>query len=177
MAQAASSSSSSSRVVPGALPRGGSSSQIADRFPPLLGSSTHTPSPRPLSIQRSTPQTPGPSISNASVSSTSTPKVLVPQRKPPELSSAAFPELPSSTNARIKPLVRGNQSSSIRGGSVPANSAWKTNDGHPTAVDTAPGPLSDQVQELAHSEGVGSKGKKVKGKQKQTLFVLGAFPT
>ncbi|KAL4064806.1 hypothetical protein V8B97DRAFT_1875710 [Scleroderma yunnanense] len=166
---------SSSRTVPGALPRWSSSSQTADRFPPLPSLST---SPRPLPPQRNTPRVPGPSTSSFLVSSASTTKVPTTQRKPPPtLTSAAFPELPSSTTARMKPPVGGNQSlRNIRGDSVPTGSAW-TNDRHSTAGETAPGLLGEQMQTLTNSEEVGGKGRKGKGKQKQTLFVLGAFPT
>jgi hypothetical protein len=71
----------------------------------------------------------------------------------------------------MKPLVSGNQSlRKILGETAPTVAAWKGN-------DTASGggtPILDE--QSAVEETASGKGKKGKGKQKQTLFTLGSFP-
>ncbi|KAH7889140.1 hypothetical protein F5I97DRAFT_1777984, partial [Phlebopus sp. FC_14] len=182
VAQAASSSASSSSpsrsAVPGAaLPA--APSRSTERFPPLAGPST----PAFRQPQRNTPW--------ASSSSTIAPSarpalsfVPVPalkptaeprRSKPPPLSAASFPELPASTSARVKPLVGGNPSlRRILGDSTPASSAWGANGGQGGAAD---GVATTAIGAEAGSNTEGTRGKKGKGKQKQTLFTLGSFPT
>ncbi|KAG6874827.1 hypothetical protein C0992_006401 [Termitomyces sp. T32_za158] len=95
-----------------------------------------------------------------------------PQAPPPKLSNALFPELPSSTPARVKAPVKGNVSlQNILGNPTPpAVSAW----GGGLGPTTTAGEGEDGNNNEAPSSG---KGKKGKGKQKQTLFTLGSFPT
>ncbi|KZV79126.1 hypothetical protein EXIGLDRAFT_480994 [Exidia glandulosa HHB12029] len=96
------------------------------------------------------------------------------RRPPPKLSSSAFPSLPTggpsaTQTLRQQGFMSGNPSvRNIVGASqgAPSASAWggaKQSDAADTAENDAP------------VEGAPAKGKK-KGKQKQTLFTLGAFP-
>ena len=89
---------------------------------------------------------------------------------PPKLSNALFPELPTSSSARIKPQVSGNVSlKNILGASnAPPPAAWGTSSGHTEGGSDNAGDTEALAQ--------GGKGKKGKGKQKQTLFTLGSFP-
>ncbi|KAF5330528.1 hypothetical protein D9619_005186 [Psilocybe cf. subviscida] len=102
------------------------------------------------------------------------------QPPPPKLSSALFPELPSAATTRVKPQVRGNVSLQNILGSTgpPAVAAWGS--GHAGASgggggDGTPQDTVDASETPAVAQG--GKGKKGKGKQKQTLFTLGAFPS
>lgn len=95
-----------------------------------------------------------------------------PQAPPPKLSNALFPELPSSAPARPKAPVKGNVSlQNILGNPTPpAVSAWGGGLSSSTAVGEGGG--------VSHNDAPSSgKGKKGKGKQKQTLFTLGSFPS
>ncbi|KAL1716434.1 hypothetical protein EV715DRAFT_205332 [Schizophyllum commune] len=102
----------------------------------------------------------------------------------PKLSKEGFPELKGSGSGRAaKPPVSGNQSlKNILGQtSAPVVSAWSAGGG---GEDSAPGSgtvtpaveAEDGAQEEGGANGGGGK-KKGKGKQKQTLFKLGSFPT
>ncbi|EPQ57800.1 hypothetical protein GLOTRDRAFT_114435 [Gloeophyllum trabeum ATCC 11539] len=194
VAQAAASSS-----VPGP-----SRQRPADRFPPLNPqASAPAPVPAYRQPQRSTPwastaASAGPSSSShfpppSSVSVVPRPAVSRGSSKakgppPPSLSKSAFPELPSTSNNKpVRAPVGGNQSlKNILGKpSQPAGNVWGA------ASASAAQPVSNGSSEVGHSrdeqepngEVVGSRNdggggrKKGKGKQKQTLFTLGTFPT
>lgn len=170
VAQAAGSSSSRVGSVPTPTPRPPVS------FPVLAGPSQ----PAFRQQQRNTPWASGSgSSSTGSRAPTSIPTPVVQQRAaakkgppPPPLTPAAFPVLPSSGNSRMKPLVSGNQSlRNILGETVPTTAAWKSS-------GTASGGSTPIPEEQSVIEETASgKGKKGKGKQKQTLFTLGSFPT
>ncbi|KAK1218754.1 hypothetical protein PQX77_018554 [Marasmius sp. AFHP31] len=160
-----------------------------DKFPPLNAAA---PAPRTAAgNQRKTPWVnstpsssspappPGPKIYSVPGPSASSVKSKQP---PPKLSNAAFPELrPSSTNTRTKVPVGGNQSlRNILGisGAAPATNAWGggSNAAPNDNAGTGPEPTSPDEVEEGGAPAVGG-GKKKKGKQKQTLFTLGSFPT
>ncbi|KAH9484495.1 E3 ubiquitin-protein ligase hel2 [Psilocybe cubensis] len=148
----------------------------AQRTTPWSGSSVQ---PSTLRSQSN----PGPTSVNMRVSKSAGSK----QPPPPKLSSALFPELPSSANSRSKPQVSGNVSlKNILGSSgVPAVAAWSSGSGGGAGPTTqtegegsaAPGTNSAGPGDAATTGGGAGKGKKSKGKQKQTLFTLGSFPT
>ncbi|KAG1782394.1 hypothetical protein EV702DRAFT_1064083 [Suillus placidus] len=172
VAQAAGSSSSRIGSAPTPTPR------PPDSFPVLAGPSQ--PQPAFRQQQRNTPWASGSgSSSTGSRAPTSVPTPVVQPRAvakkgppPPPLTSTAFPVLPSSGNPRMKPLVSGNQSlRNILGETAPTVAAWKSN-GTVSGGGT-PMPEEQSVVE----ETASGKGKKGKGKQKQTLFTLGSFPT
>jgi len=90
--------------------------------------------------------------------------------RPPVLSTAAFPELPTTGQPRMKPVVGGNASlRNILGETTPATPAWKANG----SGASEGGPVETQGGSVPETP---TKGKKSKGKQKQTLFTLGSFP-
>ncbi|KAG2357012.1 hypothetical protein BDR07DRAFT_1421535 [Suillus spraguei] len=153
VAQAAGSSSSRIGSAPTPAPR------PPDSFPVLAGPSQ--PQPAFRQQQRNTPWASGSgSSSTGSRAPTSQRAVAKKGPPPPSLTSAAFPVLPSSSNSRTKPLVSGNQSlRKILGETAPTVAAWKSN-GTASGGST---PIPDE--------------QKGKGKQKQTLFTLGSFPT
>lgn len=95
------------------------------------------------------------------------------QPPPPKLSGSSFPELPTSSAARSKPQVKGNVSLKNILGSTgpPAVAAWGSG---PAGVENVGGEESGTGDVGTTAQG---KGKKSKGKQKQTLFTLGSFPT
>ncbi|KAF4615447.1 hypothetical protein D9613_002504 [Agrocybe pediades] len=101
--------------------------------------------------------------------------------QPPKLSSALFPELPSSSAARSKPQVSGNVSlrNILGGGGAPPVSKWGgaggSGSGSGGNVD-GDGEGGNEEDAAGQTGGGGGKGKKGKGKQKQTLFTLGSFP-
>lgn len=101
----------------------------------------------------------------------------------PKLSSTLFPELPSSTASRgySKPQVSGNVSlKNILGNTTGAVvSAWQppSSTGEPNDVVTVEEQGDDAHVPVGVPATVPTKGKKGKGKQKQTLFTLGSFPT
>ncbi|GJE90693.1 hypothetical protein PsYK624_068370 [Phanerochaete sordida] len=96
---------------------------------------------------------------------------------PPNLSKAAFPELRSSASATRVPkaAVSGNRSlQNILGVTTPPTPAWEKTPAGGSGAEPA-GEL--EVSEPVPENGASGKGKKGKGKQKQTLFTLGSFPT
>jgi hypothetical protein len=76
----------------------------------------------------------------------------------------------------VKSPVSGNQSlRNILGESAPTITAWKNNDtggGSGAQTPDEPSVVLREAEEIG-----GRMGKKGKGKQKQTLFTLGSFPT
>lgn len=97
---------------------------------------------------------------------------------PPNLSKAAFPELPSASGTRVpRAAVGGNKSlQNILGSTTPPTPVWEKTPANANANGAGPSAepaASENVQE----NGSSGKGKKGKGKQKQTLFTLGSFPT
>ncbi|KAI0345396.1 hypothetical protein BDW22DRAFT_1354324 [Trametopsis cervina] len=154
----------------------------ADRFPPLQG----TPAPAPAATsgfrqpQRTTPW----SASSAAASSSSpAPVFRGPTSVPgpganskakalPNLSKSAFPELPTAAASRVpKGAVGGNQSlRNILGNTTPPAPVWEGGKGSGPST-----PANEVPPGEAESNGAGKK--KGKGKQKQTLFTLGSFPT
>ncbi|KAL1743416.1 hypothetical protein HDZ31DRAFT_83411 [Schizophyllum fasciatum] len=104
---------------------------------------------------------------------------------PPKLSKEGFPELRGSGGGKsVKPPVKGNVSlKNILGqNGAPPASAWAAGGGGGGGEDSAPGsgtvtPAEQEEGGQEESGGGGGGGKKKgKGKQKQTLFKLGAFP-
>lgn len=96
-------------------------------------------------------------------------------RAPVPLSKSLFPELPASSTARQKTSMSGNQSlKKILGDTTPTASAWSNG-----PVGSAARALEDGEEGSMNANVVGfESGKtKKKGKQKQTLFTLGTFPT
>jgi len=90
---------------------------------------------------------------------------------PPSLSKSAFPELPAAASSRPpKEFISGNKSlKNILGDTSPAQPAWGQGPSvQPPSPPSLPGPESEPST---------PKGRKGKGKQKQTLFTLGSFPT
>jgi len=155
-----------------------SSSRLPQRPPerfPTLQPSTAAKAPAFRQAQHTTPWS---ASASASSSGSRTPIASVPSRPtssnssankpaPPSLSKSAFPELPSSAMTRApKGSVNGNQSlRKILGESAPVNPAWGSS--------WAPG---NETPPVEGGDEPPSRGKKGKGKQKQTLFTLGAFP-
>jgi len=93
----------------------------------------------------------------------------------PVLSNAAFPTLPSSAAPRARPVVsaRSGQLQHILGSAPPAASAWAP--GRPTQDEAA---SARETEEVAPPAEVAAGGKKKgKGKQKQTLFMFGSYPS
>ncbi|OSX65392.1 hypothetical protein POSPLADRAFT_1134364 [Postia placenta MAD-698-R-SB12] len=167
VAQAAGSSSSTSSIPPARPP---------ERFPPLQPPTTN---PAFRQSQRNTPW-----ASSAAAATpvpmrgpTSVPGPGATSRSTPTLSKSAFPELPSLTVSRVpKSAVSGNQSlKKILGESVPAVPAWAGKNGADPSTSSAAGESSAEGGNA--QESTTGKGKKGKGKQKQTLFTLGSFPT
>jgi len=160
-----------------------------ERFPVLGGpSSSSTPAPTPGvgQGQRKTPWS-GSSGAPAALRTQATPSRpsstmasrSKAQKAPPKLSNSVFPELPTSSSARSKPQVKGNVSlknilGSTGSPAVPAWNAPGSGDGPGTSTPQA------QTQPVSDNSAEGpavARGKKGKGKQKQTLFTLGSFPT
>ncbi|PCH37814.1 hypothetical protein WOLCODRAFT_135863 [Wolfiporia cocos MD-104 SS10] len=169
VARAAASSPSSSAGPP---------PQPPERFPVLQPSA-----PGPSSFRQPQRSTPWASSSAAA----SPAPVRVPKSVPgpganaraaPTFSKSAFPELPSSSTARVpKAAIGGNKSlKRILGDSAPAVPAWGTGE---NGTETANGNSTSVAYEgeQGAAEPTSGKGKKGKGKQKQTLFTLGSFPT
>ena len=90
---------------------------------------------------------------------------------PPSLSKSAFPELPAvASNRPPKEFISGNKSlRNIVGDTLPVQPAW--GQGPSVQPPSPPSPTGPE------SEPSTPKGRKGKGKQKQTLFTLGSFPT
>lgn len=172
------SSQSTRQVLDRVAQAAASSSRLPQRPPerfPALQPSSAVKGPAFRQTQHTTPWS---ASASASASGSRTP-VPVPSRPtssnstakkpaPPSLSKSAFPELPSSATTRApKGSVNGNQSlRNILGEAAPVNPAWGTSGA--SGNDTPPLDGGDEPS---------GKGKKGKGKQKQTLFTLGAFPT
>ncbi|KAF8495377.1 hypothetical protein JB92DRAFT_2747842 [Gautieria morchelliformis] len=99
-----------------------------------------------------------------------------PQAVPPRMSAALFPTLPSSGSRsdQHKPAVSGNQSLKHILGEATASSAnaWSKRDD----LNVAPPSIAEEDDDPPPMAGIG-KGKKKKGKEKQTLFTFGTFPT
>jgi len=94
-------------------------------------------------------------------------------RAPVPLSNALFPELPASSAGRQKTNMSGNQSmKNILGDTTSVASVWTSG-----TVGTAAREPGDEEQSSVNAVEVGSGKSKKKGKQKQTLFTLGTFPT
>ncbi|KAG1756876.1 uncharacterized protein EDB91DRAFT_1094923 [Suillus paluster] len=175
VAQVAGSSSSRTNSAPAPTPR------PPDSFPTLAG----PPQPAFRQKQRNTPWASGsgsPTTGSRAPKSVPTPavqKAVVAKKgpPPPSLTSAAFPVLPSSGNSRVmKPTVSGNQSlRNILGETAPTVAAWKSNGTGSGSGTQTPDDRSVVLGEA--KETAGGRGKKGKGKQKQTLFTLGSFPT
>ncbi|KAI9511097.1 hypothetical protein F5148DRAFT_1173692 [Russula earlei] len=93
----------------------------------------------------------------------------------PALTNAAFPMLPSSAASRGRPVVsaRTSQLRHILGSAPPTTSAWAPGRvGQDNAVGVG---VEDGATAAAE---VGASGRKRgKGKQKQTLFMLGSYPS
>jgi hypothetical protein len=100
------------------------------------------------------------------------------QRIPsPKLPTTLFPELPSSSNARAKLQVSGNVSlkNILGSSSTPPGSSWGAN-----SLSTTTQTVPEAVAQNRPDESDGrapAKSNKRRGKQKQTLFTLGSFPT
>jgi hypothetical protein len=97
--------------------------------------------------------------------------------KAPVLNSSAFPTLPAAAGGpRARPQVGGNQSlRKIVGEPAPVTNPWAGGTG---ASGAAPENSSSWGAEEQEDEQPTAGGKKKgKGKQKQTLFTLGAFPS
>lgn len=177
VAQAASSSSFAS-TSNGPTPR------PPDRFPPLQAAAAALPPPinptanhppafrqgprnTPWSSSTSrAPSGPSPPISRPDSSSSRT----RPGPPPPKLSNALFPELPTASSNKQRAPVSGNVSlRNILGNPAPpAAPAWQAGGSNGNSGNEGP------------ESGSGNdppKGKKGKGKGKQTLFTLGSFPT
>lgn len=175
VARAAGSSSSARAPAPAPRP--------PERFPalqPALPAAVIVPTVR--QGQRNTPwssssasgfrapvSVPGPGA-NESRSRSRTPQK---PRAPPSLSNSLFPELPTSTTARQKVNVSGNQSlTNIVGDLTPAGSAWAGGGGASGSAAQIPDEDGD-----GDGQGPAKSKKKGKQKQKQTLFTLGTFPS
>ena len=77
-----------------------------------------------------------------------------------------------------KPAIGGNKSLKNIVGETPSASAWEAPKGNTGAAGDSTGDNgTNNGEESAVAETPGNKGKKGKGKQKQTLFTLGVFPS
>lgn len=186
---AAAASSSSTSLHPRQTPR-----PKTEKFPALPGASSSSSAPINLTpaFRQPTRTTPWSASANAAASPRAVTPRSVPasiplnkQSKPPKLDKSLFPELPSSSASKEKPKASGNQSlKNILGNTAPAVSAWQAGSGGSgsgyNSGDMGTGTVGDGVVgegEIEEGGGGGKKGKKGKGKQKQTLFTLGTFPT
>lgn len=104
--------------------------------------------------------------------------MLAPPPPPaPALSNTAFPTLPSSAAPKSRPVVsaRSSQIQHIFGSAPPPTSAWAP--GRP-AQDEAVVGARDGEETPPPVDVVATGGKKRgKGKQKQTLFTFGSYPS
>ncbi|PSR73710.1 hypothetical protein PHLCEN_2v10450 [Hermanssonia centrifuga] len=137
----------------------GGSSRQGQRQTPWASSSAAAPAPAP--VVRGPTSVPGPGAQTKTA--------------PPNLTKAAFPELPMSATTRVpRAAVGGNQSlRKILGESAPPAPAWGA--GGTGNTNGAATPQEGTNTESAAESS--NRGKKGKGKQKQTLFTLGSFPT
>lgn len=172
------SSQQSSRQVLDRVARAASSSSAVPtavaKFPPLSSQTASSSSPAFRQPQHKTPWSAGgatasrgPTLMSGPLPSSSTKVTNAPRPTPPKLNEATFPELPSAA-PRAKPPVGGNTSlRNILGTSTPPpQTVWSAT----SSSSASPAP------DIAPEESA-PKGKKNKGKQKQTLFTLGTFPT
>ena len=170
VAQAAGSSSPRSGSTPAPTPR------PPDNFPALAGPSQ----PAHRQKQRVTPWASGSSTSGFRPLATSPAPaikkgtVVKKGSPPPSLTSAAFPELPSSGNSRVKPPVSGNQSLRNILGETSTPAAWRSNS---DITGSGSGAQTPDEHSVEAEETASGKGKRGKGKGKQTLFTLGSFPS
>ncbi|KZT09676.1 uncharacterized protein LAESUDRAFT_646679 [Laetiporus sulphureus 93-53] len=154
-------------------------------FPPLQPSAP-APSATPFrQPQRQTPWTSSAAAAPVVRGPTSIPGpgANVRAKAAPVLSKSAFPELPGAKTQRPpRAAIGSNQSlKRILGESTPAVPAWGT-DGQNGSTGAGGSGTAAPVEgpagiESASPQPTGGKGKKGKGKQKQTLFTLGSFPT
>ncbi|KAK0211309.1 hypothetical protein DFS33DRAFT_1252459 [Desarmillaria ectypa] len=160
VARAASSSSSLSSAAPTTVAKFPPLSQTASSSSPAFRQPQHK---TPWSTS-GVPAPRGPTLISGPPPGSS---AKAPHPSPPKLNEAAFPGLPSAA-PRAKPPVGGNTSlRNILGTSTPPpQTVWSAT----SSSSASPAP------DAAPEESV-SKGKKNKGKQKQTLFTLGTFPT
>lgn len=182
VAQAASSTTPrpAPRYVPGAAPpasqRAAPPASSAPAFPALVPS--RTPAPQTAAHRQANRSTTAWSASASGAAPAPAPRAPpppasvnrpVPRGPPPKLSNNAFPELSTGASTRRPAPASGNNGSlqKILGSSAPTTSAWAP--GGNGASSSTGGDAAAPVQE--------GKGKKSKGKGKQTLFTLGSFPT
>ncbi|PBK93301.1 hypothetical protein ARMGADRAFT_929972 [Armillaria gallica] len=172
------SSQQSSRQVLDRVARAASSESAVPtavvKFPPLSSQTASSSSPAFRQPQHKTPWSAGgattsrgPTLISGPLPGSSTKVTNAPRPTPPKLNEATFPELPSAA-PRAKPPVGGNTSlRNILGTSTPPpQTVWSAT----SSSSASPAP------DIAPEESA-PKGKKNKGKQKQTLFTLGTFPT
>jgi len=196
VAQAASSSS-----APSASTSSLNQFPALERFPVLQAASLSGPAIRPPSQgQRMTPWTGSVMGSSSAPARPAEAKVqVVPtlqrstsnsskkSQRLPKLTSSQFPELPSSSAPRQKPSMGGNSSlKNILGVSAgPSVAAWQAGASESVSVISSDfvglnvTETLDVGGEAGSMQGGGGgqwKGRKGKGKQKQTLFTLGSFP-
>ena len=184
-----------SSPAPGSAPAPRAGAPTANAFPPLQGPSNGAAgsSSSFRQPQRTTPWASSGAGAGASAPSPA-PVVRAPtsvpgpgartKGGPAVFSKSAFPELPTSSTARLpKAAISGNQSlRNILGASAPAAPAWGGESGGsgsntPAAGEQGAGGDGDGAGAGAGGGGGGGSGKKKgKGKQKQTLFTLGTFP-
>ncbi|TFY64671.1 hypothetical protein EVJ58_g2456 [Rhodofomes roseus] len=170
VAQAAASSSISRSPTP---------QRSQERFPGLP--TAHSTKTTPFrQSQRSTPW--------ASASSAAKPVARGPTSVPgpgasinrpaPNLSKAVFPELPTASKAQLpRAAIGGNKSlRNIIGDAAPSVPAWSNGGSSSNGANGSTDPTPAEASSV-QSEHTSNKGKKGKGKQKQTLFTLGSFPT
>ncbi|KAH9958342.1 hypothetical protein BC827DRAFT_1345056 [Russula dissimulans] len=95
----------------------------------------------------------------------------------PALTNAAFPMLPSSAAPRARPVIssRNSQLQHILGSAPPATSAWAP--GRSAQEEAAGMREAEEVTAPAEVAAGGPGKKRGKGKQKQTLFMFGSYPS
>ncbi|EJD05770.1 uncharacterized protein FOMMEDRAFT_77585 [Fomitiporia mediterranea MF3/22] len=165
-------------AVPGAA---GPSSRPADRFPALPavvpGPATSTPAFR--QPQRSTPWSS--SSSSAAVASPPASSNRVFSEKvnkvtpgaSANLSSAAFPSLPTAPPRNKLPMSGNKSLRNIIGSAAPSANAWTASADDPAGAPATEGNSEEATVNVSSQQ---KRGKK-KGKEKVTLFTLGTFPT
>ncbi|EIM89639.1 uncharacterized protein STEHIDRAFT_51279 [Stereum hirsutum FP-91666 SS1] len=100
-----------------------------------------------------------------------------PQAPPPKLNTSVFPELPSAGQQKVKVTGNNGSLSRILGSTAPTTSAWERSGGGGETSSGRVGNAETNGQESAGSAAAAGGKKKGKGKQKQTLFTLGSFPS
>jgi hypothetical protein len=94
----------------------------------------------------------------------------------PQISAELFPTLPSGPSKAVpRPTVSGNPSLKLILGesTTPPSNPW----GPKKDVWPTPSPTHAEENDTTSQGNPVSKGKKKKGKEKQTLFTFGTFPT